>query len=294
MRTHAHVDPGIGTNDWNDHVFESQRARDNAIYLSTHRKEFHQWLQKKYAHRTQGDIRRYTDRYISDIGIKNRKDIEKAIKDVKKSKNNIHKALRVYINFLVDDGIINENQALDLKKPLVLTRGNADTWVPDVQIIHNTIKSCQNPSKLLVFYIAICSGIRVSEIGYLFDNFNVNKLHDVDNISYYDIDWRRGKKNSNKAFMPRKVANMIRRHTDKPSINAAQRYFQAHYIPLKYCRNFFINMCTKEGVPDSIIEYMIGHTGGSVLSINYIQKHQRAIEWYQKIEPKITEIINIT
>jgi len=255
------------------------------------REKFLLWIRARMSEKTAHDYIRYLDRYIGNVSIQTESDIKEISKTVTKGWNWYAKAMRNYIHFLEEEKIISTDQAKEWKHTLKMKQTGNDTWVPEEQIIQNVIEACQNSSKLLVFYVAICSGIRVSEIERLFDDFDISKLHDVENISYYDIDWKRGNKNANKAFIPRTVANMIRRHTGNVSIRAAQRYFQIQKVPLKYCRNFFINLCTKEGVPDSIIEYMIGHTGGSVLSINYIQKHQRAIEWYQKIEPKITEII---
>ena len=209
--------------------------------------------------------------------------------NVSSGKDKVSKSIRALLNFLLDKEFISEEDAVYLKKPLKLMKSNPDVWVPSTDSVQHVINNCLDPDCLLFFKLLLYSGIRVTEAHRIFENFNKKKMHIVESIAYYDIDWTRGKKKSNKAFMPKELAQNMRHMEVDPE--QLRKSFYRKQFALKYCRKFFVNFCSKEGVPDSVIEYMIGHSGGSTLAINYLHKHQRAIDWYSKISPKLQNII---
>ncbi|WP_321430512.1 integrase [uncultured Methanolobus sp.] len=54
------------------------------------------------------------------------------------------------------------------------------------------------------------------------------------------------------------------------SVEAVLKYFRAQGLGLKYGRNYFIDKCVKDGIQESLIKYMVGHSNGSVPMTNYL------------------------
>ncbi|AKB85995.1 integrase [Methanococcoides methylutens] len=234
---------------------------------------------------------RYTDRYLTDVPLRDRRDIANISSTVDKGWNNYAKATRNFINFLEDQDLITSQQATDWKKPLKLKKTNQDTWTPSIDAVKNVLKSADNPTYRQFMELLLYSGIRIVEGIHIIQNFDTTKLHFEGDVAYYDIDWKRGKKNANKAFMPAEFAKTLHRVPDI-SINAVKKYFKVRGMGLKYCRNFFTNKCVKAGISESLIEYMIGHTDGSVLMTNYLDKLNNSLVAYDKVSPTLQEIIN--
>ncbi|WP_407354835.1 integrase [Methanolobus sp. WCC5] len=71
----------------------------------------------------------------------------------------------------------------------------------------------------------------------------------------------------------------------------ARRYIRERGLPLKYGRNFFIDKCVKAGIQESLIKYMVGHSNGSVLMMNYLYKLNNSSLNYRKVMPSLMEIM---
>jgi intergrase/recombinase len=244
----------------------------------------------RMSNKTADDYIRYMDKYLSDVIILDRLDIADISMTVKHGWNWYAKSVRNYINFLEDKGLISVIQAHDLKQPLKLKRPGQDTWVPPTETINYALKTCENDMNLMIFKILLYSGIRETEAKRMIETFEDRKLHIKGDVAYYDIDWSRGSKNANKAFMPADFARTLR-HEDNINLPAIQKYFQRTGLPLKYCRNFFIDQCVQAEIHESLIQYMIGHVGGSVLMTNYLDKLNNSIKSYPKVMPNLRDII---
>ncbi|MDK2939652.1 MAG: hypothetical protein PWQ51_1817 [Methanolobus sp.] len=90
--------------------------------------------------------------------------------------------------------------------------------------------------------------------------------------------------------MPTSFALTLQKE-DTINILATQKHFQRQEFPLKYCRNFFIDKCVKDEMHESIIKYMIGHVGGSVLMTNYLDKLNNSVKAYPKVMLVLQDII---
>jgi intergrase/recombinase len=146
------------------------------------------------------------DKYLSDVIIYDRLDIAELSMTVTSGWNWYAKAVRNYINFLEEKGMISISQAQEWKQPLRLKRAGTDTWVPPNELIQDKLKTCENGTNLRLLKILLYSGIRITEAKHIMENFDKKKLHINGDVAYYDIDWSRGCKNANKAIMPVSVA----------------------------------------------------------------------------------------
>lgn len=262
-----------------------------AIFYNDNREDFTSWILARMPKDTALKYIRYTDRYLTDLPLQNQCDIVQLSSTVQTGWNWYAKALRNYIHFLEDRNILTSDQAIEWKKPLSMKSTNPDTWVPDVEDIQNVLKAAQNPTYVHFMQLLLYSGIRTTEAIHIVHNFDVKRLHFSGDVAYYDIDWNRGNKHAIKAFMPSDFARTLQRTPDI-SINAVQKYFRVRGIGLKYCRNLFIDQCVKVGISESLIQYMIGHTNGSVLMTNYLEKLNNSTVAYAKVSANLQDIIN--
>ncbi|QLC51277.1 hypothetical protein HWN40_07410 [Methanolobus zinderi] len=60
---------------------------------------------------------------------------------------------------------------------------------------------------------------------------------------------------------------------------------------MKYGRNYFIDKCVKADVQESLIKYMVGHSNGSVLMTNYLDKLNNSKEGYKKVRPVLIDVL---
>ncbi|NPE30644.1 hypothetical protein HNV12_22345 [Methanococcoides sp. SA1] len=223
--------------------------------------------------------------------LQDRRDIVQISSTVKKGWNGYAKAVRNFINFIEDQGLITSQQAIEWKKPLPMKKTNRDTWVPSINDVQNVLGSVQNSTYRQFMELLLYSGVRVTEGIFIVQNFDVKCLHIEGDVAYYDIDWSRGKKHSNKAFMPTDYATTLR-HEANANLPAIQKYFRIRGLGLKYCRNFFVDQCVKAGIWESLIRYMIGHTNGSVLMTNYLDKLNNSTVAYAKVSTILQDIVN--
>lgn len=122
----------------------------------------------------------------------------------------------------------------------------------------------------------------------ILNEFDPNRLHFDGEIAYYDLDWIRGNKKAFKAFLPSEFAKQLMR------MYISERIIYKNLkgtIKLKWCRNYFINKMVEAGVPESIIKFMVGHSNGSVLMTNYLEKMNNSINFYKKALPTLQSII---
>ncbi len=76
------------------------------------------------------------------------------------------------------------------------------------------------------------------------------------------------------------------------SVEASRKYFRARGLGLKYGHNYFIDKCVKVGIQESLIKYMIGHSNGSVLMTNYLDKLSNSTVSYNKVMPVLREVMD--
>ena len=93
-----------------------------------------------------------------------------------------------------------------------------------------------------------------------------------------------------KAFMPTDFANKLCKMN--LSVEASRKYFRARELGLKYGRNYFIDKCVKAGIQESLIKYMVSHSNGSVLMIDYLDKLNNSTVSYRKVMPALREVLD--
>jgi intergrase/recombinase len=89
--------------------------------------------------------------------------------------------------------------------------------------------------------------------------------------------------------MPAEFAKQLK--ITEISENYARKYMGLKGLGLKYGRNYFIDKCVKAGIQESLIKYMVGHSNGSVLMTNYLDKLNNSKESYKKVRPALIDVL---
>ena len=264
--------------------------QNQCINYSVLRKDFVNWIYKRVDSETAKKYVRYLDRYLTGFTIQEINDLIAINQVVKSGWNWYAKAVRNLINYCVEIGIISKEQANDLKETLKLKKTGFDTYVPSDEEVKRVLSTCNRFEMKLLMKLIYYSGIRIREALKILNQFDETKLHFVEDVAYYDMDWERGSKRAFKAFIPAKFAKELKRVNITE--DAAHHYFRSTIrLPLKYGRNWFVDKMIKGGIQESIIRFMIGHSNGSVLMTSYLEKLNNSIHAYRKALPLLQSVL---
>ena len=254
------------------------------------RQDFVKWLKSRVDQKTAYNYLNYLDKYLMGVTITCVDDLIDISLTVNGGWNWYAKAVRNLINYCVEKRIISKPVATELKETLKIKKTGSDTWVPSDSEVKNMFAKINREDMKMLFKLLYYSGIRLIEAIKILNEFDIKKLHYDSDVAYYDIDWSRGCKNAFKAFMPASFAQQLTKLNITE--NAVIQYIQRHkLIPAKYARNWFINKLVKAGIQESIIRFMIGHSNGSVLMTNYLEKLNNSIHAYRKALPLLQSVL---
>ncbi len=201
------------------------------------------------------------------------------------------KALRNYLNFLVDTEELSEEEARKIKKFLVLpsTTQHQDLWVPSDGTIQEWVRIVDEIPEAYghykdIFFTILYSGIRVSEAIKLLREFDRSRLKCEKNFCYYELNWTRGSKRNFVIFLPAHFAQNLKRRPDL-SKDGVWSFFSKHRgIQLKYLRKWFINKAIESGAPYPVIKFLVGHSQGrDITALHYLDLLGQAKRNYPKI-----------
>ncbi|MDK2939653.1 MAG: hypothetical protein PWQ51_1818 [Methanolobus sp.] len=136
------------------------------------RKDLESWLFTRMAKKTALSYLGYMDKYLSNVTIYDRLDIAELSMTVTRGWNWYAKAVRNYINFLEEKGMISISQAQEWKQPLRLKRAGTDTCFPPNELIQDKLKTCENGTNLRLLKLLLYSGIRITEAKHIMENFD--------------------------------------------------------------------------------------------------------------------------
>jgi len=259
------------------------------IDYSSLKEDFNKWIHMRVDSKTANCYINYLNKYLDGATIESIDDLIEICLTVNKGWNWFAKAVRNLINYCVERRIISKGWAAELKEILKLKKDGTDTFVPSDESVKEALKVNDDERIKLLLKLLLYSGIRITEAIKLLGEFDPNRLHFNGNVAYYDLDWKRGNKNSFKAFMPIELAKELKRiHLTE---NIIHKNLKGN-LKLKHSRNWFINKMVELGVPESIIQFMIGHGNGTVLKTNYLEKLNNSVKFYKKALPILQNIIN--
>ncbi len=229
------------------------------------------------------------DKYLSSTVICSKEDLEDILDEVNAGYNHFVKGLRNLIKFLEKKGRIPRGFAEELKELLKVRRTGADTYVPPDEMVKQALAKIDREEYEIAFKLLAYSGIRVREAIYLLETFDPNKLHFVDGIAYYDLEWNRGTKKSFKAFMPADFGKKLRRI--KFAKYGITNYLGKRGIRPKHLRNWQANKLVRARVQESVINFIQGRSPNTVFATHYLAKVNEAIAAYKEVVGELKEVL---
>ena len=251
--------------------------------------DFEKWLYNRISKQTAESYIRYLDRYLKGTIIEDTEDLIEISHAVYVGWNWYAKGTRNVINYFTEKRLISKEWSIELKETLKIKKDGTDTFVPKDEMVRSVIAKCNNENMKLLMKLIYFSGIRITEAVKILNEFDETKVHYEEEVAYYDLDWERGNKKAFKAFMPAMFAQKLKK--TKIAEDSAKKYIREKGLPLKYGRNFFIDKCVKAKIQESLIKYMIGHSDGSVLMTNYLDKLNNSVDSYKRVVPILVQII---
>ena len=266
-----------------------QRLSEPVIDYSKLKSDFKAWLFNRIDKKTAQCYINYLDRYMNGVVIADIDDLIEVCLTVNSGWNWYAKAVRNLINYCIERRLIDKGWAAELKEVLKLKRVGVDTFVPSDEAVKAALEQCKDDRVKMLLRLLLYSGIRITEAIKVLSEFDESRLHFDDGVAWYDIDWSRGNKNAYKAFMPSEFAKQLKRiditenivHKNKPN-----------NLKLKHCRNWTINKLVQCGVNEGVIQYMVGHSNGSTLFTNYLEKLHNSIHAYKHALPHLQSILH--
>lgn len=292
------------------------------LEYSKHRNEFIEWLSSTRNDRVWKRYVRYLDQLLLGRTIATPRELAELIKqyEAEKGKMSRHRkiAIRNYLNFLVKKGYYRKSQVIDYYPLLELDRGGirpaTQSFTTDDKIreAHNYLLQLGDEKRLLIFYLLLFSGVRLTEACDIVNNFDSSELTVHNKIAYYDmlsmykrISDTKAKAEQSKrawvAFMPVWVAERLQLQLQLQSQSQSQsqsknlrvneanlrgRHFCNGIILPNMLRKWFSNFLARQGVEEKIIEFMTGKTSEKILRRHYLELLQESINVYEKIVDK--------
>jgi intergrase/recombinase len=115
-------------------------------------------------------------------------------------------SVRVYLNFLMSQQYLTEEQGAVFKKTIKRKKANSDIFVPETEDVIKAFNNLQDERDKTLFKLLAFSGIRLTELMKTLSEFDRDKLVLNEKIAKYSLGWRRGKKNSNYVYLPKQFA----------------------------------------------------------------------------------------
>jgi intergrase/recombinase len=160
----------------------------------TYMKDFSQWLKTKNL--SPGYSRALTN-YLG-------KYLKKDIQSMGELSNILNAAgtkylsisIRVYLNFLTEYNIANDEDIAHFRKILKSHKSNPDNFVPSDEKVRDAYNKASDGRHKTIFLLLAYSGIRITEAVKMLGEFDQDKLILNGDIAKYPLSYNRGKKKS--------------------------------------------------------------------------------------------------
>ena len=198
-------------------------------------------------------------------------------------------SVRVYLNFLMSQQYLTEEQGAVFKKTIKRKKANSDIFVPETEDVIKAFNNLQDERDKTLFKLLAFSGIRLTELMKTLSEFDRDELVLNEKIAKYSLGWRRGKKNSNYVYLPKQFALTLNKIpiTKKTILSVGWK----SGLNCKYLRKWQYNFLIINGVPESVADYIQGRTPETVGSMHYLSRVKQADYWYEKV---VTEFEKFT
>jgi len=221
---------------------------------------------------------------------RNPKEILNTIKDKNLEEKYTRKAIRNLLNYLeINDLIEDSKLSLFRTKIKILTSTNIDTFVPSQDMILELENKLKNYNVLdyIVVKLLIDSGLRLTEIEYFINTFNINKVEVTEEVVVYPLMYLRGNKTSYYIFLNKMTYNLfLSRYIEFKTykLERLKSYLKRNnLLSLKYIRKYNFTQMIKCGIDIEIANFIQGRASKNVGFNHYLAKKEIAVKEYKKL-----------
>lgn len=304
---------------------------DLALIYSIHKEEYNEWLKlefsSKRSHTNKIKHKSRSKIIFEKLKIKTTNDFRVYFKRLdKNTSNRDNVSFRNFVSFCGDKGYLKGKEVAVIKS---MIPGGVKNKTIDkkrfneaqiIEFVKNVKEFVASPPKhlrkeitelyTLFVQLSIESGARITSIKYdMFENFDINRLKQYDDISVYELNKEKTNEHDNKLalylFCRTVTINKILEYYHKGKITPDfYKYFEENIIDwlreqnknvvlFKYHRKFLKSLCTKNNVVREYSEYICSRTSTLLVGdINYDELDKYSVREYAKILPDLNRILD--
>ena len=192
-------------------------------------------------------------------------------------------SLRLYVRYLNETETIDDNSAEKYLKLIPRRKINADGRIPTDDEVKTAYNRAPDVFEKLLFKISAYSGLRLTEITKMINEFDPAKLvHISADAVRYPLNWKRGQKSATFCYLPTFVAREIKKNQNLTAEMVKKRISKTG-IGGKYLRKWQYNYLIFNGVDSSVADFIQGRSATSVGSAHYLASTRQADQAYARI-----------
>jgi intergrase/recombinase len=233
------------------------------------------------------------DRFFDKYTIKSIKDLRRAI-EAENYNEKIVKGLRNFINFLVDELIIDEGTAALLKRPLKFKRSTPrQVFITETELrkAYSILTEKFGEEAEILLKLLVFTGLRLRHLIKMLNNYDPQNLVVVNEkvARYPMIAYSKGTKKAFWAYMPADFAKELKRMDI--TYYMAQTRINYKRVSSSTIRKWFSNFMAQNKVPMEVIDFIQGRSPRSVLERHYLNMTVLADEAYSGVVDELKKVL---
>ena len=202
------------------------------------------------------------------------------------------RGLRNLINYCEDEEIDDVcGYSIEKWRRFIKIRksGVTEVYITDEEV-QRAHASCPENVKI-VFKLLVSSGNRLSHLYQMLQSFDENKVVIDGEIAHYPTsEFSSGNKRTFQIFFPTEYISEIKSFHSSDHYKTLTKKLQVGRVSAKTIRKWHLNLMIKEGVTESIADFIQGRAATTVGSAHYLNKVQQAKSECRRIMGKFSMI----
>jgi intergrase/recombinase len=246
-----------------------------------HEKDFQQWLQHRdISEETKQGYVSALVRFFESNDVQKPNDIRKF-----KLKDKESRGLRNLFNYCEDEEIddVAGHSIEKWRRFIKIKRsGVTEVYITDEEV-QEAYASCPQELKI-VFKLLVSSGSRLSHLYKMLQSFDENNVVIDGEIAHYPTsEFSSGNKRTFQIFFPTSYVSEMKSFHTLYQYRTVTKNLQIGRVSAKTIRKWHLNVMVKEGVTESLADFIQGRAPATVGSAHYLNKVQQAKEEYKRI-----------
>jgi len=263
-------------------------------YWNTYKEQFTEWLSRRVATQTAKDYLNALTKFFDKYTIRTIRDLRKASEELNYKKNYM-KGLRNFINFLVEEEILDEGTATLLKRPLKIKRGTPRQvfiTTEELKEAYNYLKEKHGESAEVLLKLLVFTGLRLSQVVRLLNSYDQKNLVVVnDKVARYPmLSLSRGHKKAFWAYMPADFALNLRKMDITYYMGQTRTVYER--VSPSTIRKWQYDVLT-DHMSFEIADFIQGRSAQTVGERHYSNLTKKADEAYSRVVDKLKKVLEV-